>query len=124
MVELRRFELLTFSMPWKRATNCAKAPCSEVLNLGTGTSLHSLGVRLQSGAGDPGHVVLLGFRRSAASRGTRAGRGPLCPIGRLRFLGRFASHTIRSCGRWPKTVRSGPVVGSLKCRSGPEEVVA
>jgi site-specific DNA recombinase len=26
MVELRGFEPLTFSMPWKRATNCAKAP--------------------------------------------------------------------------------------------------
>ena len=26
-VELRGFEPLTFSMPWKRATNCAKAPC-------------------------------------------------------------------------------------------------
>ena len=27
MVELRGFEPLTSSMPWKRATNCAKAPC-------------------------------------------------------------------------------------------------
>jgi site-specific DNA recombinase len=26
LVELRGFEPLTFSMPWKRATNCAKAP--------------------------------------------------------------------------------------------------
>jgi hypothetical protein len=25
-VELRGFEPLTSSMPWKRATNCAKAP--------------------------------------------------------------------------------------------------
>lgn len=25
-VEHRRFELLTSSMPWKRATNCANAP--------------------------------------------------------------------------------------------------
>jgi hypothetical protein len=27
LVELRGFEPLTSSMPWKRATNCAKAPC-------------------------------------------------------------------------------------------------
>ena len=28
-VELRGFEPLTSSMPWKRATNCAKAPCGS-----------------------------------------------------------------------------------------------
>ena len=27
MVELRGFEPLTSSMPWRRATNCAIAPC-------------------------------------------------------------------------------------------------
>ena len=30
MVELRGFEPLTSSMPWKRATNCAKAPGGPV----------------------------------------------------------------------------------------------
>ncbi len=46
-MELRGFEPLTSSMPWKRATNCAKAPRDEVASDGCARRNHEILARVQ-----------------------------------------------------------------------------
>ena len=50
-VELRGFEPLTSSMPWKRATNCAKAPCGADPAHSTGSDRVPQGPRDTSATG-------------------------------------------------------------------------